>query len=64
MTFTFCSAEETAILREIDPFLEGKLPKADVETEDFHFVSGAYQPRIWNDIILLKNPNNYMILLT
>ncbi|KAI9003746.1 hypothetical protein BC832DRAFT_559834 [Gaertneriomyces semiglobifer] len=54
--------EEQRILALLEPFEEEKLPPADVEVEEFHFHYNAYQqPRIYNDVITLKNPANYMI---
>ncbi|CAG8839747.1 30367_t:CDS:10, partial [Gigaspora margarita] len=37
----------------------------DVETEEFHFhYAASYQPRIYNDVITLKHPGNYMVKVT
>ncbi|CAG8492998.1 24652_t:CDS:10, partial [Gigaspora margarita] len=37
----------------------------DVETEEFHFhYDASYQPRIYNDVITLKHPGNYMVKVT
>ncbi|KAI8593263.1 hypothetical protein BDZ88DRAFT_474291 [Geranomyces variabilis] len=57
--------EERIVLKELEPFEEEKLAADDVELEEFVFHYNAYyQPRIYNDIITLKNPANYMIKLT
>ncbi|TPX55793.1 hypothetical protein PhCBS80983_g05026 [Powellomyces hirtus] len=57
--------EERIVLKELEPFEEEKLAQDDVEIEEFVFHYNAYyQPRIYNDIITLKNPANYMIKLT
>ncbi|KAI9102496.1 hypothetical protein DFS34DRAFT_577083 [Phlyctochytrium arcticum] len=57
--------EEQVILKELVPFEEEKLSPDDIEIEEFVFHYNAfYQPRIYNDIITLKNPANYMIKLT
>ncbi|KAI8819342.1 uncharacterized protein EV422DRAFT_108817 [Fimicolochytrium jonesii] len=57
--------EERMVLKELEPFEEEKLAPDDVEIEEFVFHYNAfYQPRIYNDIITLKNPANYMIKLT
>lgn len=57
--------EEQIVLNDISQFEEQKLSTSDVEVEEFHFHYNAfYQPRIYNDIITLKNPQNYMIRLT
>ncbi|KAJ3289689.1 hypothetical protein HK104_007291 [Borealophlyctis nickersoniae] len=57
--------EEQGILKELTLFEEEKLAQDDVEVENFHFhYNTHYQPRIYNDIITLKNPANYMIKLT
>ncbi|KAJ3040697.1 hypothetical protein HDV00_010590 [Rhizophlyctis rosea] len=58
-------SEEEEILKELAGFEEEKLAEDDVEVENFHFhYNTQYQPRIYNDIITLKNPANYMIKLT
>ncbi|TPX67419.1 hypothetical protein SpCBS45565_g03807 [Spizellomyces sp. 'palustris'] len=58
-------AEEQIVLKELEPFEEEKLGEDDIEIEEFVFHYNAYyQPRIYNDIITLKNPANYMIKLT
>nr|CAG8501357.1 4509_t:CDS:2 [Entrophospora candida] len=57
--------EEKILLNELVSFEEEKLSPEDVETEEFHFhYAASYQPRIYNDVITLKNPGNYMVKLT
>ncbi|GAA5815240.1 hypothetical protein MFLAVUS_008746 [Mucor flavus] len=57
--------EEQRILKLLEPFEEEKLESDDVETEEFHYYyNEAYQPRIYNDIITLRHPSNYLIKLT
>ncbi|KAI7901905.1 uncharacterized protein BX663DRAFT_436610 [Cokeromyces recurvatus] len=57
--------EEQRILKLLVPFEEEKLELDDVETEEFHYYyNEAYQPRIYNDIITLRHPSNYLIKLT
>ncbi|KAJ3009352.1 hypothetical protein HKX48_008018 [Thoreauomyces humboldtii] len=57
--------EEQMVLKELEPFEEDKLSDDDIEVEEFCFHYNVfYQPRIYNDIITLKNPANYMIKLT
>ncbi|RKP12800.1 hypothetical protein BJ684DRAFT_22959 [Piptocephalis cylindrospora] len=57
--------EEMRIIRELRPFTTEEIEKDDVETEEFRFhYNSQYQPRIYNDIITLKNPHNYMTKLT
>ncbi|CEP11817.1 hypothetical protein [Parasitella parasitica] len=57
--------EEQRILKLLVPFEEEKLDADDVETEEFHYYyNEAYQPRIYNDIITLRHPSNYLIKLT
>ncbi|KAI8996908.1 hypothetical protein BDB01DRAFT_713926 [Pilobolus umbonatus] len=57
--------EEQRILKLLEPFEEEKLDGADVETEQFHYYyNESYQPRIYNDIITLRHPSNYLIKLT
>ncbi|KAG9297229.1 hypothetical protein G9A89_003525 [Geosiphon pyriformis] len=41
------------------------LAAKDIVTEEFHYhYAASYHPRIYNDVITLKNPANYMIKLT
>ncbi|CAG8510290.1 5318_t:CDS:10 [Ambispora gerdemannii] len=57
--------EEQQLLRELMPFEENRLAINDIVTEEFHYhYAASYQPRIYNDIITLKNPGNYMVKLT
>ncbi|KNE57474.1 hypothetical protein AMAG_03185 [Allomyces macrogynus ATCC 38327] len=60
----FNEDEEKSIIRELAAFEDESLG-SDVETEEFVFhYNSNYQPRIYNDIISLKNPANYMAKLT
>ncbi|KAI9303668.1 hypothetical protein BJ944DRAFT_165045 [Cunninghamella echinulata] len=57
--------EEQRILKELIPFEEEKLDADDVETEEFnYYYNENYQPRIYNDIITLRHPSNYLVKLT
>lgn len=57
--------EELDILRLLEPFEEEKLESEDVETEEFrYYYNEYYQPRIYNDIITLRHPSNYLVKLT
>ncbi|KAI8881771.1 DUF155-domain-containing protein [Backusella circina FSU 941] len=57
--------EEQRILKSLEPFEEEKLELDDVETEEFHYYYNEhYQPRIYNDIITLRHPSNYLVKLT
>ncbi|PKY45565.1 DUF155-domain-containing protein [Rhizophagus irregularis] len=57
--------EEKNLLYELVPFEDEKLASDDVETEEFRYhYAASYQPRIYNDVITLKNSGNYMIKLT
>ncbi|KAG0760275.1 hypothetical protein G6F24_008441 [Rhizopus arrhizus] len=57
--------EELKILKELEPFEEEKLEMNDVETEEFRYYYNEYhQPRIYNDIITLRHPSNYLVKLT
>ncbi|KAI1321162.1 hypothetical protein EDD11_007728 [Mortierella claussenii] len=57
--------EESRLLQEISRFEEEKLDDEDVETEEFSYhYNSEYQPRIYNDVITLKSPGNYMVKLT
>lgn len=56
-------AEEAQVLEFTKEFEEERL--SNVEIEEFRCVySSQYQSRIYNDIITLKNPHNYMIKLS
>ncbi|KAI8927394.1 hypothetical protein BC831DRAFT_434903 [Entophlyctis helioformis] len=57
--------EEHWILDDLEKFEEERLEPDDIETEQFHFHYHAFfQPRIYNDIITLRNPANYMLKIT
>ncbi|CAO0793415.1 unnamed protein product [Mucor circinelloides] len=57
--------EELTVLKQLEPFEEEKLDTDDVETEEFHYYyNDYYQPRIYNDIITLRHPSNYLAKLT
>ncbi|KAG1446317.1 hypothetical protein G6F56_009612 [Rhizopus delemar] len=57
--------EEQRVLKLLEPFEEEKLEPDDIETEEFHYYyNESYQPRIYNDIITLRNPANYLVKLT
>ncbi|KAI8808632.1 hypothetical protein BJ742DRAFT_677755, partial [Cladochytrium replicatum] len=57
--------EETMILQAMESFEEEKLGISDIESDEFHFAyNSKLQPRIYNDIITLKNPGNIMVKLT
>ncbi|KAF7721938.1 hypothetical protein EC973_003926 [Apophysomyces ossiformis] len=61
----FTLHEEQRILKEIEPFEEEKLESDDVETEEFnYYYHEDYQPRIYNDIITLRHPSNYLVKMT
>ncbi|ORZ36281.1 hypothetical protein BCR44DRAFT_27973 [Catenaria anguillulae PL171] len=61
----FTEDEERDLLRRFSPFEEESLDPELVQLEEFvSFYHGNYQPRIYNDIISLKNPANYMAKLT
>ncbi|ORZ13178.1 hypothetical protein BCR42DRAFT_493247 [Absidia repens] len=57
--------EEQRVLKELKPFEEETLESNDVETEEFnYYYDENYQPRIYNDIITLRHPSNYLVKLT
>jgi uncharacterized Rmd1/YagE family protein len=61
----FTPDEEQVILRDIEKFEEDTLTEEELETEQFYFhYNTFYQPRIYNDIITLKNPANFMLKIT
>ena len=61
----FSIEEENRMLDYLRLFEEESLPEDDVQTEEFHFHYHCQcQPRIYNDVITLKNPANFMIKLT
>ncbi|KAG2223174.1 hypothetical protein INT45_011520 [Circinella minor] len=52
--------EEQRILKDLEPYEEAKL-----EVEEFHYYyDEGCQPRIYNDIITLRHPSNYLVKLT
>ncbi|CAG8483462.1 6370_t:CDS:10 [Diversispora eburnea] len=56
--------EEKNLLHDLASFEDEKLAASAVETEEFHYhYAASYQPRIYNDVITLKNPGNYMVKL-
>ncbi|CEG74335.1 hypothetical protein RMATCC62417_09571 [Rhizopus microsporus] len=57
--------EEQRILKLLESFEEEKLDPDDVETEELYFYyDNNSQPRIYNDIITLRQPSNYLVKLT
>ncbi|CAO3689511.1 unnamed protein product [Rhizopus stolonifer] len=57
--------QELKVLKELEAFEEEKLEINDLETEEFHYYYNQdQQPRIYNDIITLRNPANYFVKLT
>jgi uncharacterized Rmd1/YagE family protein len=57
--------EEAKMLEYLRPYSEDVLESKDVETEELHFHYNPHcQPRIYNDVITLKNPAISMIKLT
>ena len=57
--------EESRLLEYLVSFQEETLHPDNVEVEECHFHYNAYcNQRIYNDVITLKNPSNYMIKLT
>ncbi|KAJ3302959.1 hypothetical protein HDV03_004411 [Kappamyces sp. JEL0829] len=61
----FTASEEKKILDDLVPFQEDTVEPESVETEQFYFhYNTYYQPRIYNDIITLKNPANFMLKIT
>ncbi|EGF76844.1 hypothetical protein BATDEDRAFT_36144 [Batrachochytrium dendrobatidis JAM81] len=58
-------SEEHIILDDLERFEEENLPASSIETEQFYFhYNTFYQPRIYNDIITLRNPANFMLKIT
>ncbi|KAI9488673.1 hypothetical protein BDB00DRAFT_772023 [Zychaea mexicana] len=58
-------AEEQRILKDLEPYEEAKLDLNDIEVEEFHYYyDEGCQPRIYNDIITLRHPSNYLVKLT
>ena len=61
----FSLEEESRMLDYLKLFEEDSLSEEDIQTEEFHFHYHIHcQPRIYNDVITLKNPANFMIKLT
>ncbi|KAK9767632.1 sporulation protein rmd1 [Basidiobolus ranarum] len=61
----FSEEEEQQLLKQVAPFEVEKLDNDDVEVEELNFhYNPSCQPRIYNDIITLKHPKNYMVKLT
>lgn len=61
----FNPEEESRMLDYLRLFEEESLIEEDIQTEEFHFHYHINcQPRIFNDVITLKNPSNFMIKLT
>lgn len=61
----FSKEEENLILKDLRPFQEDVIEPENMETEQFYFhYNSFYQPRIYNDIITLKNPANFMLKIT
>ena len=61
----FTEEEENMILKDLRPFQEEAIEPENMETEQFYFhYNSFYQPRIYNDIITLKNPANFMLKIT
>lgn len=63
----FTSHQESIILDLLAPFEVEPLSAQDIELaeEQFYFhYNTFYQPRIYNDIITLKDPGNFMIKIT
>ncbi|KAL1920494.1 uncharacterized protein VTP21DRAFT_871 [Calcarisporiella thermophila] len=56
--------QERQLLSELSKFEEEKLDAKDVETEELLYCYDASaQPKIYNDIITLRHPGNYMVKL-
>lgn len=56
--------EERRFLKEIERFSIELLPTEDIESEIFNFyVTKDYQPRIYDDLITLREGSNYMVKL-
>jgi uncharacterized Rmd1/YagE family protein len=50
-------SQELLVLSLLKPFEQDKLSRDSVETEEFHYQYRAFsQPRIYNDVITLRNP--------
>ena len=58
-------AEELAMLDDLERFEIDRLEPDATETEQFYFhYNPHFQPRIYNDVITLKNPANFMLKVT
>lgn len=56
--------QERRFLADIAKFATSPLPAESIETEEFNFYyTHAYQARIYNDFISLRDPKNHMIKL-
>ncbi|KAI8909081.1 hypothetical protein EDD86DRAFT_191224 [Gorgonomyces haynaldii] len=61
----YTEQEEQRLLDELGFYEDEPLESKDMETEQFYFhYNTYYQPRIYNDIITLKNPANFMLKIT
>jgi uncharacterized Rmd1/YagE family protein len=61
----FTLQEEISILQDLKPFEDDSLSSDEQQTEQFYFHYNTFhQPRIFNDIITLKNPSNFMLKIT
>jgi uncharacterized Rmd1/YagE family protein len=61
----YTEAQEKAILLELKQFEIEPFDQESIETEQFCFnYNSNFQPRIFNDIITLKDPANHMMKLT
>jgi len=56
--------QEARFLKDMSKFEKEKLPKDNVQTEDFNFYyTREYQARIYNDFITLRDKKHYMTKL-
>ncbi|KXS16908.1 DUF155-domain-containing protein, partial [Gonapodya prolifera JEL478] len=64
--WNWSSEEEEEIIASLRSSMEDPIDNVeDRETEDFNFCYNAdWKPRIYNDIILLRSPDNVMLKLT
>ncbi|ORX96625.1 DUF155-domain-containing protein, partial [Basidiobolus meristosporus CBS 931.73] len=61
----FSELQERELLMEIEAFEQEKLEESGIKVEELNFqYDPSCQPCIYNDIISLKNPRNYMVKLT
>ncbi|KAI9320399.1 hypothetical protein BX666DRAFT_1907632 [Dichotomocladium elegans] len=57
--------DEQRVLKELAPYEDAKLDTDDIEVEEFrYYYNENCQPRIYNDIITLRHPSNYLVKLT